>query len=299
MYQELAIIAPTASGKTALSIKIAHKIDAVILSLDSLSVYKEIDIASAKPTLKERDGIKHFGIDCIYPNEKFDVVEFIDEYKKAKKYAIDNNKNLIIVGGTGFYLKSMIEGLSVAPILETSIKDTVKEQMQYSHKVYELLYKIDPLFMNNISKNDSYRIEKALEIYLSTNLSPSEYFSKNKPKPIVNDLSIFEIQTDTDILRDRIALRTKQMVKNGIIDEVINLENNYTRKPNAMSSIGIVETLDYLDGKLNKKELEEQIFIHTAQLAKRQRTFNRSQFKSVIKDKLENLEQIILKSIFE
>ena len=169
--------------------------------------------------------------------------------------------------------------------------------MKHSHIVYELLCKIDPVFMNNISKNDNYRIEKALEIYLSTNLTPSQYFSKNKPQPIIKNLKIFEIITDTDILRNRINFRTKQMVKDGIIDEVINLENNYTRKPNAMSSIGIVETLDYLDGKLNKKELEEQIFIHTAQLAKRQRTFNRSQFTNITKDKLENLDEIILKSI--
>ena len=297
MYKELAIIAPTASGKTALSIELANKIDAVILSLDSLSVYKEIDIASAKPTIKERGEIKHFGIDCIYPNEKFDVVEFIQEYKKAKDYAKNNGKSLIIVGGTGFYLKSMIEGLSVAPILDEDMKKIVKEKMRNPLDVYSMLDNVDHTFMKKISKNDNYRIEKALEIYTKTNLTPTEYFLQNRPQPIIKDIKIFEIITDTQILRDRIKLRTKQMIKDGIIDEVIALEQKYTRLPNAMSSIGIVETLDYLDGKISKKELEELIFIHTAQLAKRQRTFNRSQFNNVIKGELKDLENIILKEI--
>jgi len=297
MYKELAIIAPTASGKTALSIELANKIDAVILSLDSLSVYKEIDIASAKPTIKERGEIKHFGIDCIYPNEKFDVVEFIQEYKKAKDYAKNHGKNLIIVGGTGFYLKSMLEGLSVAPILDEDMKKIVKEKMRNPLDVYSMLDNVDHTFMKKISKNDNYRIEKALEIYTKTNLTPTEYFLQNRPQPIIKDIKIFEIITDTQILRDRIKLRTKQMIKDGIIDEVIALEQKYTRLPNAMSSIGIVETLDYLDGKISKKELEELIFIHTAQLAKRQRTFNRSQFNNVIKDELKDLENIILKEI--
>jgi len=117
MYKEIAIIAPTASGKTALSISLAHKLNAIILSLDSLAIYKHIDIASAKPTLKERDNIKHFGIDIIYPNQSFDVIEYIKIYKQAKLYAQKHNKNLIIVGGSGFYLKTLLQGIVVFPFL--------------------------------------------------------------------------------------------------------------------------------------------------------------------------------------
>ena len=297
MYKELAIVAPTASGKTALSIDLAHKIDAVILSLDSLAVYKQIDIASAKPSVEERDGIVHFGIDKLYTHEKFDVVEFINEYKNAKEYAIENGKNLIIVGGTGFYLKSMIDGLSPFPKLSENTISIVKEKMVNIKKVYNELNIKDNRYMKNISSNDKYRIQKALEIYIQTNQVPSSYFEQNRPTPIINNIDIFEIETNVDKLRDRIKLRTKQMIKNGIIDEVIFLEKEYTRKPNAMSSIGIVETLDYLDGKITKEQLEEQIFIHTSQLAKRQRTFNKSQFGHIYKENLENLEKKILSMV--
>lgn len=294
MYKELAIIAPTASGKTALSIKLAHKLDAIILSLDSLAVYKKIDIASAKPTVAERDGIVHFGIDCINPDEVFDVIEFYEEYKKAKNYAQQNNKNLIIVGGTGFYLKSMIDGLSKTPTICEKTNLIVQTELQNLEALYQKLYSLDPEYMKKIASTDKYRIEKASQIYYETLLTPTEYFEQNKPEPLIDNINIFEIVTDAEVLRERIKLRTKIMIEDGIIDEVIALEKEYTRAPNCMSSIGIVETLDYLDSKINKTELENLIAIHTAQLAKRQRTFNKSQFKNVQKQSLEKMEALIL-----
>ena len=294
MYKEIAIIAPTASGKTSLSISLAHKMDAVILSLDSLSVYKQIDIASAKPTINERDGIIHFGIDKIFPYESFSVVDFVEEYNNAKKFAIDNNKNLIIVGGTGFYLKAMCDGLSVTPKISSHTNKLVKEKLLDLDYSYNYLKNIDSEYMKKININDKYRMQKALEIYFETKLTPSQFFEQNKPIPIVKDLKIFQIQTDVDILRERIKQRTNIMIQNGIIDEVIYLEKKYTRKPNCMSSIGILETLDYLDGKINKDELQEQISIHTAQLAKRQRTFNKSQFNCKYLENLKNIENKIL-----
>jgi len=295
LYKEIAIIAPTASGKTALSIELAHKYNAIILSLDSLAVYKEIDIASAKPTLNERDGIIHFGVDKIYTNEKFDVVEFIEEYKSAKNYAMQNHKNLIIVGGTGFYLKSLLTGLSNAPKISLDTTTKVDLMLQNISKAYEYIREIDEKYMSNIEQNDLYRVRKALEIYYETNTAPSEYFKQNPQIPIIDKIDIFEIETDVDVLRKRIQLRTKIMIESGLIDEVIYLEKKYTRLPNPMSSIGIIETLDYLDGRVSKIELEELISIHTAQLAKRQRTFNKSQFENVIKDNLTNLEKQICK----
>ena len=286
--KEIAIIGSTASGKTALSLEIASKTNSIILSLDSLCVYKEIDIVSAKPTLEERGEILHFGIDEVYPNEEFDVIKFIELYKKAKDYAISNDKNLIIVGGTGFYLKALIDGLSQGVDSKTKLDISALE-------AYELLYSIDKKYMQKIEKNDRYRIEKAYAIYKQSGLIPSEFFEKNPKTPFAKDLKIFEILWDKEELRKRIALRTNQMVKSGLIDEIIYLEKKYTRAPNCMSSIGIIETLEYLDGKLSKQELEDKISLNTSKLAKRQNTFNKSQFTEKTSNIIENLNSDIIK----
>ena len=286
--KEIAIIGSTASGKTALSLDLAAKTNSIILSLDSLCVYKEIEIASAKPTLEERGNIIHFGIDEVFPNEEFDVVKFIELYKKAKDYAINNDKNLIIVGGTGFYLKALIDGLSQG--VDSKIKLDIPQQ-----QAYELLYSIDKDYMQKIEKNDKYRIEKAYAIYKQTGLSPTSYFEKNPKIAVAKDLKIFEILWDKEELKNRIAQRTKIMVNSGLIDEVIFLEKKYTREPNCMASIGIIETLEYLDGKLSKQELEEKISANTAKLAKRQNTFNKSQFLDKTSNIIENLNSDIIK----
>jgi tRNA dimethylallyltransferase len=273
-----ALLGPTASGKTVRSINLAEKNDAYILSLDSLSIYKEINIASAKPTKEERKGIRHFGIDEIYPDEDFNVSIFFDIFKRAKQCATEDNKNLIIVGGTGFYLKSLISGLSTKPSISSSTKETIKEIMKDKNSAYKMVVEHDYLYSQKISRNDSYRIEKWLEIFLETNIPTSEYLRENTQPPIIKDLEILEISMPKEKLEERVRLRTKEMIKQGLIDEVIYLEKKYGRAPNSMRSIGIKEGLAFLDGFLSKSELEKKIITNTMRLAKRQRTFNRTQF---------------------
>ena len=286
--KELAIIGTTASGKTALSLEIANKTNSIILSLDSLCVYKEIDIASAKPTKIERGDIVHFGIDEVFPNEKFDVVSFLNLYKNAKEYAEKNMKNLIIVGGTGFYLKALVDGIS------DGLKENTNLDMSLND-TYNLLYSLDKDYMQKIEPNDKYRVEKAYSIYKQSGLTPSQYFLKNPKIALSPNLPIFEILWEKDELINRISLRTKQMIKSGLIDETIYLEKKYTRAPNCMSSIGIIETLEYLDGKLDKKSLEDKIIQNTLKLAKRQNTFNKGQFTNRVSNIIPSLNSEIIK----
>lgn len=293
--KQIAIIGPTASGKTSLAIEVAKKTNSVILSLDSLSVYKEIDIASAKPTLAERDGIVHFGIDEICVNEKFDVIVFFEIYKKAKTFAEENNKNLIICGGSGFYLKSLIEGISPNIIASDDDILWVNDMLLDLPKSYEFLQKIDPPYSSKIYANDKYRIEKALLIYKSSNLSPTQFFEKNPKVPLIKNLQIFEILWDKDELRVRINERTKKMFDDRLIDEVKFLISKYGKNQVPFGSIGIKEVIDFLDGKINFKECKELVEIHTAQLAKKQRTFNRGQFPNKISANLETLKKEIFK----
>jgi len=278
--KQIAIIGPTASGKTALSVSVAQKMDAYLLSLDSLSIYKEIDIASAKPTLEERSGVRHYGIDELYPDEPFDVTTYIELYKKAYTQAKSDNKNLIIVGGTSFYLKTLLDGISELPTITPETKQRTKEHLSHLDESYELLYSVDPEYMQSITPTDSYRIEKALDIYIETTLTPTAYFQDHPPKPTIEEpIPIYQIEIPRPKLRERIALRTEQMIRDGLIDEVAYLERRYTRKPHCMKSIGIRETLEYLDGIYNKQTLIDKITTNTARLAKRQVTFNASQFE--------------------
>jgi tRNA dimethylallyltransferase len=280
--KDIAIIGATASGKSALALEIAQKTDSLILSLDSLSIYKDIDIVSAKPTKDELKIVKHFGINEIYPNDYFSVTKFIELYQKAKQEADINNKNLIIVGGSSFYLKALIDGLSVEPNITKEVLEESRERLINLEDSFKLLQAIDPIYMEQIKSNDKYRIEKALNIYLASNLAPSEYFKQNPKKQIIKDIQIFNIDIDREIVRDKIKIRTKNMLNNGLLDEIKFLEEKYSRTPRCFGAIGIKESFDYFDGIYTEKELYEKISINTGRLAKRQQTFNKTQFKENI-----------------
>jgi len=278
----IALIGPTASGKSELAIEFALKNGYEILSLDSLSIYKEVDIASAKPNQKELSLVKHYGVNEIYPNQKFDVMKFIEIYQKIE------NKKIIIVGGTSFYLKAMISGISEMPKIGEEIK---KEAQKYR---WDFLNRIDSEYASKIKPQDNYRVSKGVEIYLATNLRPTQYFKQKPPKPIIKNCKIYEIAVERDILRERIKLRTEKMIKMGLIDEVAYLEAKYRdRTLPVLKAIGVKEVLDYFDGVYSKKEMIEKIITNTARLAKRQHAFNKTQFLDKISLPLEKLKKEI------
>lgn len=270
MFFEFALIGTTASGKTSLANALAKQFKAVILSLDSLCVYKEINIASAKTprqTLKELD---YFGIDLLSVNEHFNVNLFIKEYKKAKKFAQTKNTPLIITGGTSFYLKTMMEGLSA--------KVEEKKSSLTNDEIYILMQKIDPKFKSE--KNDTYRLRKWFSIYESTGELPSEFLKKTLQKGVIDKLLIYEIIWDKELLKKNIAKRTRLMLENGLIEEAKYLFGNFNPDLKPLNSIGLKECKSFLNKELSLSELENLINIHTAQLAKRQRTFNKK-FQSI------------------
>jgi tRNA dimethylallyltransferase len=290
--KQLALIGSTASGKSDLALSLALENNAIILSIDSLSIYKEIDIASAKPSPNELESAEHFGINRLFPNETATVFTFIDEYRHAYSRAVSEEKNLIIVGGSSFYLKSMIDGLSYIPEISDDTRLITAEIMSDLDKAYHFLSQIDPLTMSKIESNDSYRIEKMLHLYYQTSTAPSQWFEMYPPQPIITHCPILNIHIDRELLRERIALRTQKMVHSGLIDEVAHLERLYGRAHNSMKAIGIIETLEFLDGRIDKKTLIDEITTHTAQLAKRQQTFNSNQFKQTTNGSVSALKEI-------
>ncbi len=291
---QLALIGSTASGKSALALETAARFGAIILSLDSLSIYRQIDIASAKPSPAERGEIPHFGIDLIRPDEPFDVLQFVDLYREARRESVKRKAPLIIVGGSSFYLKILLEGISPLPPIDEEIRNKVNGLISDLPKAYTILRDIDPEYADTLAPSDRYRIEKALLISLSTGQGPSGYFRDHPPLPVIEEpLPMYEILTEREVLRKRIAQRTDRMLSEGLVDEVLFLESTYGRRPSPMKAIGIREVLDYLDGMYDYAQMREKIITHTARLAKRQRTFNQSQFNHVIRGDIEELRKKI------
>ncbi len=289
-----AIIGPTASGKTSLALQWARAHHGIILSIDSLAIYRDIDIASAKPTLHERGDVPHYGIDLLAPDHPFDVTDCIELYRQAHAHAMDEHRPLILVGGTGFYLKMLLEGISPLPPISDEVREDVHHRLQDVARAFDALQSLDPHYAATLQPADRYRIEKALLIYQSTGQRPSDYFQAHPPHAIIADpLPLYEILTDRAELRERIVQRTDAMLSAGLIDEVAYLERTYTRAPNSMKAIGIKEVLSYLDGVYTHEEMRQKIITNTARLAKRQVTFNKSQFGKTVRGPREDLERML------
>lgn len=275
---EIAIIGATACGKSETALKLAQNFDSFILSLDSLSLYKEVDIASAKPSKEELKSVKHFGVDILYPNEEFNAAMFMDEYERAKQEALAASKNLIIVGGSSFYLKSMIDGLTDMPKISAESRNKANEIVANDlQKGLSTLTDIDPLFASKIAAQDAYRISRGLEMYFEFKEPPSKLFEKLPKRKVAQNLRIYEISVDREILRERIKVRAKKMFDDKIVDEALYLSQKYGEETKPIRSIGLKETMMYIKGLKSLEEAQELVYIHTSQLAKRQTTFNKTQ----------------------
>lgn len=288
----IAILGPSASGKSALALEIAKEIDAEIFSLDSLSIYKEIDIASAKPKKSDLDTIKHYGINELEIAEPNNAMVF----KNLLDLAIEKTKKqtLLIVGGSSFYLKAMIDGLSVMPVISEKEREAITAQIDSLSNPYEFLSKIDPLYATSIQPKDSYRISKALEIFFTTHTPPSEYFATHPKIALQSPIRLYEIATHREKLREKISLRTHQMIEEGIVQEIEYLLKKYPKNSQPFKAIGPKECISYLQGEITYEELPILISTHTAQLAKRQSTFNRTQFCNISKLSAKEIYEDIL-----
>lgn len=280
----IVICGPTASGKTSLSIELAKKINGEIVSCDSMQIYKDMTIGTAKPTIDEMQGIKHFLIDFVSPEERYSVADYKRDATKAIKEIIQKNKVPIIVGGTGLYLEAIIYNIEYNEI-ETDLKYRAElekiEEAEGLEKLYNLANKIDKKAMEKISHNDKKRIFRVLEIYHSTGKTKTELeieSRKNKPE---FDYLLFGITMDREKLYDRINRRVDIMMDQGLIREVENLLKKYNEFPTAMQGLGYKEVVEYLKGITTKEEMIEKIKQETRRYAKRQLTWFRK-YKNLI-----------------
>lgn len=276
-----AIAGPTASGKTSLSISIAKKINAEIISVDSSLVYKGMDIGTAKPTLAEQEGIKHHLIDIIEPTESFSVADFITNVTKLKENIWCRGKEVLLVGGTMLYFKGLIEGLSVLPESQPDIRQTLELErkakgLDYLHKQ---LCKMDPESAQKINPNDQQRIFRALEVIMISGKKYSELVKTSKVGGLEEELKLCAfVPNDRSILHKNIEIRFKQMLEQGFLDEVKKLRESpkLTKDTTAIRSVGYRQAWEYLDGDISYDEFVNKGIVATRQLAKRQLTWIRN-----------------------
>ena len=292
----IVICGPTASGKTSLSIELAKKINGEIVSCDSMQIYKDLTIGTAKPTIDEMQGIKHFLIDFVSPEERYSVADYKRDATKAIKEIIQKNKVPIIVGGTGLYLEAIIYNIEYNEI-ETDLKYREElekiEEAEGLEKLYNLANKIDKKATEKISHNDKKRIFRVLEIYHSTGKTKTELeieSRKNKPE---FDYLLFGITMDREKLYDRINRRVDIMMDQGLIREVENLLKKYNEFPTAMQGLGYKEVVEYLKGITTKEEMIEKIKQETRRYAKRQLTWFRKYKNLIWIDGLNDLQNNI------
>lgn len=271
-----AIIGATCSGKSSLALKLAIKFNLDIFSIDSLSVYKYVDIASAKPSKMDLNTVKHYGIDILEPSEKCSVKLFFDLLKTIA------NSKILIVGGSSFYLKTIIDGLVPMPPITEDIQNMVSNMLADIDRAYVFLKNIDNEYASRINSSDKYRIARGLEVFFLTNTPPSLYFKSVSKEKLPFSINVFELIKTKDLLVSDIEARTKNMISCGLIDEVIFLKNKY-KNSQIFKAIGIKEVISYIDGAINKDDIEHLINKNTVALAKRQRTFNNTQFSNVMR----------------
>ena len=300
----IVIVGPTASGKTALSIELAKKINGEIVSCDSMQIYKKMDIGSAKPTTEEMQGIKHYMIDIVEPNERFSVAEYKRGAENAIEEILQKGKVPIVIGGTGLYADSLIYGIEYPEIeFDEEYRKKLEEQantQQGLKELYEKAKKIDEDAIQKISPNDKKRIIRILEIYHSTGKTKTELEVESRKNEVKYDYKVFAIDMDRSILYDRINRRVDIMLENGLIEEVKKLLEEYDKFPTAMQGLGYKEVVEYFDGILTKEEMIEKIKQETRRYAKRQLTWFRKNKDTIWLDGLDNLQNninIILEEI--
>ena len=275
----IVIVGPTASGKTALSIELAKKINGEIISCDSMQIYKKMNIGSAKPTIEEMQGIKHYMIDIVEPDERFSVAEYKKRAEQAIEEILLKEKVPIVVGGTGLYADSLIYGIEYPDIEFDELFRKKLEQQASTEEGLEELYnrakKIDSKAIEKISRNDKKRIIRILEIYHSTGKTKTEIEIESRKNEVKYDYKVYAIDMDRQILYERINKRVDLMIENGLIDEVKNLLKEYKSFPTAMQGLGYKEVVEYLEGKMTKEEMIDKIKQETRRYAKRQLTWFR------------------------
>ena len=276
---------PTAVGKTALSIKLASEIGGEIISADSMQVYRQMDIGSAKIKPEEMGGIPHHLIDILEPEEEFNVCLFEKLALEAMEQIYERGHIPVVVGGTGFYIQALLYQIDFTEEeTDTAYRDKLWQlgEEKGNHYLHELLRKVDPESAEEIHENNRKRVIRALEFYENCGKPISTHNKEQRQKTSAYNSCYFVLTDDRKKLYERIESRVDQMLSKGLVDEVRTLkERGCNASMVSMQGLGYKEILEYLDGRCSLLEAVEKIKKETRHFAKRQLTWFRRE-KDVI-----------------
>ena len=292
------ISGPTASGKSKFAIQLAKKINGEVINADSMQIYKELKILTARPKLKDIKIVKHhlYGFKSVKDN--YSTGNWLRDAKSKIKNIKKKNKIPILVGGTGLYFKALTDGIVKIPEIPLNIRNRVrKKQSKIGQiKFYSELIKLDPLCKSKIDKNDTQRSMRAYEVKKFTNKSLFDWYSETYSDFTHDSFIKLYVDYPREKLLEKISLRANEMLRDGAINEVKKFYKLRIRKDlSSQKVIGLNEIKDYLDKRLDLNVLKEKISIKTRQYAKRQSTWARGQMSDWQKIKFNNLKSYLKK----
>lgn len=288
----IVISGATGVGKTDLSIKLAKRLNADIISADASQVYKFLDIGTAKVTEDEMQGIKHYMIDVVEPDEDYSVGDFEVEVNEILNEKEENAENVILVGGTGLYIRAITDGFSDLPTKDEKIRKNLEKKSL--EELQEILQELDLQAYNEIDLNNKLRLVRAIEVCKITGGKFSELRVKNIKKNNYNFLKVF-LTRNREELYERINKRVDIMIQKGLVEEAKKVYNSYGNSLYKISAIGYKELFNYFDGKVSLEEAIEDIKRESRRYAKRQMTWFRKEKDYLIY----NLSEISEKEIIE
>jgi tRNA dimethylallyltransferase len=270
------ILGVTASGKGRLAFDLAQNIDAEIISIDSMKVYRRMDIGTAKPPTAARQRVPYHLIDVVEPSDSFSVGSFLDRASKAIEQVKDRKTNIIAVGGTALYIKSLLYGLFEEAGSDEQIRAELRARAEAEGlaELHRELTSIDPMAADRINPNDARRIIRALEVYTITGKPISSFQKQWETRQAKHNWTIIGLRREKPEASSRINQRVKKMIDAGLVDEVkALLDEEKPLSQQARCAIGYAEIIEHLNGRMDLKNAIEKIKINTRRLAKGQRTW--------------------------
>ncbi|MTJ14250.1 tRNA (adenosine(37)-N6)-dimethylallyltransferase MiaA [Anabaena sp. UHCC 0187] len=269
MTKLIVICGATATGKSGLALSLAQRLNTVILSADSRQVYREFDIGTAKPNLAEKKSVPHYLINICEPTQIMTLADY-QEQAQALIASLEVEP-LLLVGGTGLYIRSIVQGMKIPRVApQPELRSQLESLGQI--QLYPMLQQVDPIAAQKIHANDLVRTLRALEVYYTTGIPISEQQGENPPNYPILQICL---DSDAEHLDVRIRKRTEQMITDGLVGEVEYLCQKYGTDLPLLNTLGYQEIKQYLTGELSLDEAKELIVLHTRQFAKRQRTWFR------------------------